>query len=118
MWFPWMRAAAADLTPRVHIFTHISHVYRHGASIYTTLIFPLPAQPAAALALWAGLKRAASAAVVQHGGTISHQHGVGTDHLLYLEAEKGAQGMAALRALAAQFDPAGMMNPGKLFGEV
>ncbi len=113
-----LRAAAADLTPRVHIFTHISHVYRHGASIYTTLIFPLPAQPAAALALWAGLKRAASTAVVQYGGTISHQHGVGTDHLPYLEAEKGAQGMAALRALAAQFDPAGMMNPGKLFGEV
>jgi alkyldihydroxyacetonephosphate synthase len=102
---------------RVHVFTHVSHVYRHGASIYTTLVFPLPPEPDAALALWAAFKHAASTTVTQHGGTISHQHGVGVDHLPYLEAEKGALGLAALRALAAQFDPAGIMNPGKLFGE-
>ena len=36
-------------------------------------------------------------AMVAHGGTISHQHGVGTDHRPYLEAEKGALGLAAIR---------------------
>ena len=49
-----------------------------------------------------------------NGGTISHQHGVGTDHVPWLAAEKGELGIAAMGALLRQFDPQGMMNPGKL----
>ncbi len=60
------------------------------------------------------MKTAASQAIVQHGGTISHQHGVGKDHQPYLLAEKGELGIATLEALARQFDPAGIMNPGTL----
>ena len=56
-----------------------------------------------------------SQAIVVGGGTISHQHGVGVDHAPYLEAEKGELGMSVLRAMARELDPAGMMNPGKLF---
>ena len=48
------------------------------------------------------------------GGTISHQHGVGLDHKPYLEAEKGALGLAALRQVLPAFDPQGLLNPGKL----
>lgn len=112
-----IKEAASEHTVPVHVFSHISHVYRHGASIYTTLLFPLMPDPDVDLALWAAIKSAASAAVVHSGGTISHQHGVGADHLPYLEAEKGALGMATLRALSAQFDPDSIMNPGKLFGD-
>ena len=54
-----------------------------------------------------------SAIVAQHG-TISHQHGVGTDHQRYLIAEKGELGLTAMQQLYAHFDPHGMMNPGKL----
>jgi alkyldihydroxyacetonephosphate synthase len=53
-------------------------------------------------------------AIVSSGGTISHQHGVGTDHAPYLSAEKGEFGIAAMRHLYKHFDPDGMMNPGKL----
>jgi alkyldihydroxyacetonephosphate synthase len=60
------------------------------------------------------MKSAASQAIINLGGTISHQHGVGTDHLPYLAAEKGPLGLAAISALCQQFDPKGMMNPGKL----
>ena len=66
------------------------------------------------MARWRALKAAASAAIVAHGGTISHQHGVGTDHAPYLAAEKGALGLAAIGALLRRFDPQGIMNPGKL----
>jgi alkyldihydroxyacetonephosphate synthase len=48
------------------------------------------------------------------GGTISHQHGVGLDHKEYLAAEKGRLGVNALGSLFKQFDPEGLMNPGKL----
>ncbi|MDA8958441.1 FAD-binding oxidoreductase, partial [Gammaproteobacteria bacterium] len=51
---------------------------------------------------------------VAHGGTISHQHGVGSDHKKYLTAEKGELGIAAIKTLCEQFDPNGQMNPGKL----
>ncbi|HKW22341.1 MAG TPA: FAD-binding oxidoreductase [Ktedonobacterales bacterium] len=99
---------------RVHVFTHLSHLYRHGASVYTTYLYRLAASPEESLARWQRLKAAASAAIVAHGGTISHQHGVGRDHRPYLSAEKGDAGIAAIQALCAHFDPAGIMNPGKL----
>ena len=99
---------------QVHVFTHISHVYTDGASIYTTFLFRLQPDPEATLAYWRRLKDAASRAIVAAGGTISHQHGVGTDHVSYLSAEKGDLGMAAVRAACDFFDPAGIMNPGKL----
>ena len=97
------------------MFTHLSHVYRQGCSVYTTFVYRLAADPDANLARWLGIKTAASQAVVDGGGTISHQHGVGTDHMPWLAAEKGDLGMALLRASARELDPTGMMNPGKLF---
>jgi alkyldihydroxyacetonephosphate synthase len=51
---------------------------------------------------------------VQGGGTITHHHAVGVDHAPYMRDEVGEIGLGALRALKAQLDPAGIMNPGKL----
>ncbi len=108
-----LRAALPD-NERIHAFTHLSHVYPQGASIYTTYLFRAAADPEQTLARWAALKGAASKAIVAAGGTISHQHGVGRDHAPYLVAEKGVLGLAALADVAARFDPDGMMNPGVL----
>jgi alkyldihydroxyacetonephosphate synthase len=109
------RAALAAEGERVHAFTHLSHVYRQGCSVYTTFVYRLAADPDANLERWRRLKTAASLAVVAGGGTISHQHGVGADHVPYLAAEKGELGMGLIRAMARELDPTGMMNPGKLF---
>ena len=119
---PYMRAveqAAADVfradNERVHGYTHLSHVYRSGCSVYSTFVWRLCGDPERELARWQRFKRAASETVVKFGGTISHQHGVGTDHAPYLPAEKGELGMGLLRAVARELDPQGQMNPGKLF---
>ena len=48
------------------------------------------------------------------GGTITHHHGVGRDHLPYMSAEIGELGIETLRAVKDRLDPAGIMNPGKL----
>jgi alkyldihydroxyacetonephosphate synthase len=101
---------------RVHVFTHLSHVYVQGASVYTTYIFRLTPDPAHTQRRWEALKDAASRAIVACGGTISHQHGVGRDHAPYLIAEKGALGMEALADFTARFDPDRRMNPGVLLG--
>jgi alkyldihydroxyacetonephosphate synthase len=110
-----LHTALADEDERVHVFTHLSHLYPYGSSIYVSYLFRLAPDPDVTLRRWEALKARASEAVVAHGGTISHQHGVGTDHAPYLPAEKGPLGMEALRAMGRTFDPGGMMNPGKLF---
>ncbi|MET3131186.1 alkyldihydroxyacetonephosphate synthase [Oxalobacteraceae bacterium GrIS 1.11] len=107
-------AALASQREQVHTYTHLSHLYPQGASVYTTFVYRLAGNFEEDLARWRLLKGAVSAAIVANGGTISHQHGVGSDHAPYLEAEKGALGIGAMRALFQHFDPQGLMNPGKL----
>jgi alkyldihydroxyacetonephosphate synthase len=111
-----LHSALADMGEKVHVFTHLSHVYPTGSSIYTTYLFRLGKDADETLARWRLLKTAASQAIIAHRGTISHQHGVGTDHLPYLAAEKGAVGIEALHHITQHFDPQGVMNPGKLIG--
>lgn len=102
---------------RVVSFLHLSHVYPDGASVYVTYLFRRAADPDALTARWDALKSAASQCVVRHRATISHQHGVGTDHAPYLQAEKSELGMALLRATFASTDPEQLLNPGKLLPE-
>ncbi len=111
-----LREAIADTGERVHVFTHLSHLYPTGSNVYTTFIFRSSPDPDETLERWQRLKDAVSRAIVSNGGTISHQHGVGVDHAPYLAREKGALGMEAIRSLLDTFDPEGMMNPGKLVG--
>jgi alkyldihydroxyacetonephosphate synthase len=109
-----LRPGLEDLGERVHVFSHLSHLYPYGSSIYTTYLYRVATDPDETLERWQILKAAASDAIVAHGGTISHQHGVGTDHLAYMSQEKGPLGMAAIEDLCERFDPGGMMNPGKM----
>jgi alkyldihydroxyacetonephosphate synthase len=109
-----LQNAIAQTGERIHIFTHLSHVYPFGSSVYTTYLFRLASDPEESVARWQRMKSAASQAIISAGGTISHQHGVGLDHEPYLATEKGPLGMAALASLFHQFDPSGIMNPGKL----
>jgi alkyldihydroxyacetonephosphate synthase len=101
---------AAQGTPPV-VLCHISHVYPAGASLYFTVGCAQAEDP---VAQWRAAKSAASDAVMQAGGSITHHHGVGTDHREWLEREVGELAVAALRAVKAHLDPAGILNPGIL----
>lgn len=109
-----LHTALADEGEAVHAFTHLSHFYSNGCSVYTTCLFRRAADPQQTLSRWKRLKDAASQAIVRQGATISHQHGVGLDHAPYLEQEKGRLGMEMLEEVFAHMDPDGVMNPGKL----
>jgi alkyldihydroxyacetonephosphate synthase len=93
------------------ILCHISHVYLAGASLYFTIACARAEDP---VAQWRAAKSAAGEAVMRAGGSITHHHGVGTAHREWLEREVGALGVAALRAVKARLDPAGILNPGIL----
>ncbi len=100
------------------VMAHISHSYADGASLYFTFVFPrrLDAGLDGETAQWRTIKRAASDAILANGGTISHHHGVGTDHAPWLGQEKGPIGMQMLKSLKSSIDPQDVMNPGKLLG--
>jgi alkyldihydroxyacetonephosphate synthase len=105
------RALADQGTPGI-VMCHVSHLYETGASLYYTFI--ARQREGAEIEQWRTVKRAASEAIVSGGGTITHHHAVGRDHAPWLAREIGAEGVAAIGALKAELDPAGIMNPGKL----
>jgi alkyldihydroxyacetonephosphate synthase len=112
-----LREAIKPDNQRIHVFSHLSHVYPSGSSIYTTFLFRLSETPGQTLEAWKRLKQAASQTIAAAGGTISHQHGVGTDHKKYMAVEKGTLGIQTLQKIFNHLDPEHHMNPGKLLPE-
>ncbi|MDQ3739767.1 MAG: FAD-binding oxidoreductase [Actinomycetota bacterium] len=104
-------AALRDALGQCLVMCHVSHLYPSGASLYFTFLARAEADP---LGQWRRAKGAATDAIVGAGGTITHHHAVGRDHAPWLAREVGDAGVAALRAVKAELDPAGIMNPGKL----
>jgi alkyldihydroxyacetonephosphate synthase len=97
-------------TPPV-VLCHISHVYPTGASLYFTVGCAQLEDP---IAQWLIAKAAASDAILAAGGSITHHHGVGTDHRDWYEREIGPLAIESLQAVKATLDPVGILNPGVL----
>jgi len=53
--------------------------------------------------------------VLQLGGTLSGEHGIGTEKRRFLPLEINAPTLAIMRGIKQQFDPHALLNPGKLF---
>jgi alkyldihydroxyacetonephosphate synthase len=100
---------------KVLVFSHISHVYTNGASLYITYLYRRASNPHQTLEWWHKLKTPASEKISKIGGTITHQHGIGIDHKPYMEEEKGKLGAKILKTMVKQVDPHQVMNQGKLF---
>jgi alkyldihydroxyacetonephosphate synthase len=123
--FPWSRLrdghdavlAALRGTLEAHAgaglaMAHLSHSYDDGACLYFTALWPVDA--AREREQWGSIQHDATDAILAAGGTLSHHHGVGIDHLPWLARERGSLAVAALRGAKAVLDPRGVMNPGKL----
>lgn len=93
------------------VLCHVSHLYPTGAALYFTIIAGVKGEQ---LEVWQRVKAGVNDAIMTGGGTISHHHGVGRDHAPWLEREIGPVGVRILRAVKAELDPAGIMNPGAL----
>lgn len=66
------------------------------------------------LLIWAAAEELFQAAI-SLGGTLTGEHGVGVLKRRWLEAEIGSASLGLQRRIKAAFDPAGIMNPGKVF---
>ncbi|HEX6986615.1 MAG TPA: FAD-linked oxidase C-terminal domain-containing protein, partial [Planctomycetaceae bacterium] len=89
-----------------------THVYPDGPAPYFTVL--APAVRGGEVEQWDEIKAAASEAVIEGGGTITHHHAVGRDHRPWYDRQRPDPFAAALRAAKAELDPAAVMNPGVL----
>ncbi len=116
---PLYRAAKKTLEDRFradgrpfYLGCHISHTYKTGCSLYFT--FAAYMTPGKELEEYYRYKRLITETFVTHGGTLSHHHAVGIEHLDWMEREVTPTGVRALKGMKAGLDPHGIMNPGKL----
>ncbi len=95
-----------------HVTCRFTHIYPDGPAPYFTLhASPTPGHE---LEQWRAIKAAASDALIAAGGTITHHHAVGRDHMpWYVKQRPGLFG-AALAAAKHALDPKGILNPGVL----
>ncbi len=89
-----------------------THVYPDGPAPYFTVM--APAVRGGEVEQWDEIKAAASEAVIEAGGTITHHHAVGRDHRPWYDRQRPAPFGAALRAAKAELDPNAVLNPGVL----
>ncbi len=53
--------------------------------------------------------------VLELGGSVSAEHGIGVAKVGWLTRDRGEAAVAAMRAIKAAWDPKGIMNPGVIF---
>jgi alkyldihydroxyacetonephosphate synthase len=90
---------------------HQSHSYSDGACLYFTFAGQPPADGKDAF--YAAAWEAGTRAVLEHGGALSHHHGVGLNRSRFVRDALGSA-FPVLESVKAVLDPNGILNPGKL----
>jgi alkyldihydroxyacetonephosphate synthase len=91
---------------------HVSHVYRTGASLYFT--FMAQQLMGREEEEWRLIKNKVTGVIVAGGGSLSHHHGIGLEHVKWMRQYWGPLGVRVLKSIKHELDPKAIMNPGKL----
>ncbi len=94
--------AAAPTDARVIIFGHLAE-----GNLHVNIVGAGEAS--------AALRDHVLQAVIDFGGTISAEHGIGVAKVDWLERQKGPVAYGAMRAIKKALDPKNQLNPGVLF---
>ena len=95
------------------ISLRFTHVYPDGPAPYYSVT--CPATRGEEIEQWQAIKTAASDAIEEMGGTITHHHAVGRDHAPWYRREQPDLYLEALAAMKRTLDPESVLNPGVLF---
>jgi len=94
------------------VSTRFTHVYPDGPAPYYT--FNVRGTPGRLIDQWRHIKTRAADAIIAAGGTITHHHAVGRDHMPWYRQQRPALFAQALQAAKSALDPAAILNPGVL----
>ena len=89
-----------------------THVYPDGPAPYYT--FSTRGSPGGEIEQWQQIKSAATDAVIDAGGTVTHHHAVGRMHREGYDRQRPELFARALRAAKRELDPGAILNPGVL----
>ena len=106
------RQALSDLGLTGVVTCRFTHVYPDGPAPYYGIY--AGGTWGSTVEQWDVLKAAVSEALLARGGTITHHHSVGRDHLPWYSRQRPDPFAAALGAARSALDPAGILNPGVL----
>jgi alkyldihydroxyacetonephosphate synthase len=106
------RKAFAQIGVQGWIMCHLSHSYHAGACLYFTFAFRHDDDEP--LVRYDVVKSAVQQAFIDTHGTLSHHHGVGTEHAPWLEQDISPAGVGIMEELFAGVDPGRNLNPGKI----
>jgi alkyldihydroxyacetonephosphate synthase len=109
-----LTATRESLPQPRRVSCRLTHVYADGPAPYYTVL--APARRGHELEQWQAMKVTASDAILAGGGTITHHHAVGRDHMPWYERQRPQPFALALSAAKSALDPAGILNPGVLIG--
>jgi alkyldihydroxyacetonephosphate synthase len=101
----------AKQRPQTLCLTHCSHFYPQGTNLYFIFILRPENEEE-----FFQFRKGAMDKMVEHGGSISHHHGIGRMFAPWMETYLGKEQMEVLRALKRHFDPNNIMNPGGTLG--
>ena len=94
---------AADPTARTIVYGHIAD-----GNLHVNVLGPAPDDEACDTAVFE--------LVLELGGSVSAEHGIGVAKVDWLVRDRGQDAVAAMRAIKRAWDPAGILNPGVIFG--
>jgi len=106
---------AACLAATAHkgsVSCRFTHCYPDGPAPYFS--FQARGRHGALGEQWREIKSRALDAVIEHGGTVTHHHAVGRDHMPWYRRQRAELFGAALQAVKDRLDPQGILNPGVL----
>ena len=97
-----LAVAAVDFTARTICYGHVGD-----GNVHVNVLGPAPADERVDDALLD--------LVLELGGSVSAEHGIGVAKVDWLVRDRGEEAVAAMRALKRAWDPGGILNPGVLF---
>ena len=105
--------AIREVTGRAGTCTvRFTHLYPDGPAPYFT--WHALGDKSKLVEQFSAIKFAASEAMVNAGGTITHHHALGRDHRIWYDRERPKLFADALKAVKQRLDPHSILNPGIL----
>jgi alkyldihydroxyacetonephosphate synthase len=105
-------ACVAATGQKGSVSCRFTHCYPDGPAPYFS--FQAKGRHVALAEQWLEIKTRALDAVLEHGGTVTHHHAIGRDHMPWYRRQRPELFGAALQGAKERLDPKGILNPGVL----